>query len=50
MKPAKIVRAFYNDDDSFNCLLLRLLKRTNIILEEVYTPFPVHGLDKAIRT
>ncbi len=47
MKVSKIVRAFYNDDD----LLLsavKTIRENNYHIEEVYTPFPVHGLDKVL--
>jgi hypothetical protein len=43
----KVVQAMYNDDD----VLLGAVKEVreaNHHIEEVYTPFPVHGLDKAL--
>jgi len=43
----KVIQAMYNDDD----ILLDAVKETraaNHHIEEVYTPFPVHGLDKAM--
>jgi len=43
----KVVQAMYNDDD----ILLGAVKevrKANHHIEEVYTPFPVHGLDKAM--
>ncbi len=43
----KVVQAMYNDDD----ILLDAVKKVraaNHHIEEVYTPFPVHGLDKAL--
>lgn len=43
----KVVHAIYNDDD----ILLDAVKKTRAAhhhIEEVYTPFPVHGLDKAM--
>ena len=43
----KVVQAMYNDDD----ILLGAVKEVreaNHHIEEVYTPFPVHGLDKAM--
>ena len=43
----KIVQALYNDDD----ILMSAVKKVraaNHQIEEVYTPFPVHGLDKAM--
>lgn len=41
------VRALYNDDD---VLLdsVKKIKAEGYDIEEVYTPFPVHGLDKAL--
>jgi len=43
----KVIHAIYNDDD----VLLDAVKKTKAAhhhIEEVYTPFPVHGLDKAM--
>ena len=43
----KVVHALYDDDD----VLLSAVKisvKKNHHIEEVYTPFPVHGLDKAL--
>ena len=43
----KVVQAMYNDDD----VLLGAVKEVreaNHHIEEVYTPFPVHGLEKAL--
>ena len=43
----KVIQAMYNDDD----ILMDAVKETraaNHHIEEVYTPFPVHGLDKAM--
>lgn len=43
----KVVHAIYDDDD----VLMKAVKETreaNHHIEEVYTPFPVHGLDKAM--
>lgn len=43
----KVIQAMYNDDD----VLMDAVKETraaNHQIEEVYTPFPVHGLDKAM--
>ena len=43
----KVIQAMYNDDD----ILLDAVKEVraaNHHIEEVYTPFPVHGLDKAM--
>ncbi|MDP6922591.1 MAG: DUF3341 domain-containing protein, partial [Lutibacter sp.] len=43
----KVVQAMYNDDD----VLMDAVKKVRAAhhhIEEVYTPFPVHGLDKAM--
>ncbi|AMA48258.1 MULTISPECIES: DUF3341 domain-containing protein [Flavobacterium] len=43
----KVIHALYNDDD----VLMDAVKATRKAhhhIEEVYTPFPVHGLDKAM--
>jgi hypothetical protein len=43
----KVVQAFYNDDD----ILMNAVKKVKAAhhhIEEVYCPFPVHGLDKAM--
>lgn len=44
---SKVIQAVYNDDD----VLMHAVKQVraaNHPIEEVYTPFPVHGLDKAM--
>ncbi|MBT8187593.1 MAG: DUF3341 domain-containing protein [Croceitalea sp.] len=44
---SKVIHAVYNDDD----ILMHAVKKVraaNHHIEEVYTPFPVHGLDKAM--
>lgn len=44
---SKVVHAIYNDDD----VLMNAVKearKAHYHIEEVYTPFPVHGLDKAM--
>tara|TARA_B100000678_G_scaffold11014_1_gene8908 strand:+ start:815 stop:1339 length:525 start_codon:yes stop_codon:yes gene_type:complete len=44
---SKVLHAIYTDDD----LLMQAVKQTREAryhIEEVYTPFPVHGLDKAM--
>ena len=44
---SKIIQAMYNDDD----ILLDAVKNVRAAshhIEEVYTPFPVHGLEKAM--
>ena len=46
MKSSKVIHALYTDDD----VLLNAVKKLRAAkhaIEEVYTPFPVHGLDKA---
>jgi hypothetical protein len=43
----KVLHAIYNDDD----VLMDAVKQTRAAhhhIEEIYTPFPVHGLDKAM--
>lgn len=43
----KVIHALYNDDD----VLMDAVKKTRAAhyhIEEVFTPFPVHGLDKAM--
>ncbi len=44
---SKVIQALYTDDD----LLMHAVKKVRAEhhhIEEVYTPFPVHGLDKAM--
>ncbi|MET7029726.1 DUF3341 domain-containing protein [Sediminicola luteus] len=44
---SKVIHAFYNDDD----VLMHAVKKVKAAkyhIEEVYCPFPVHGLDKAM--
>jgi len=44
---SKIIRAIYDDDD----VLMHAVKKVKAAkhhIEEVYCPFPVHGLDKAM--
>jgi hypothetical protein len=43
----KVVQAMYNDDDILMDAVKEVLA-ANYHIEEVYTPFPVHGLDKAM--
>jgi hypothetical protein len=47
MSSHKVVYAFYTDDD---VLLdaVKTVKDADYHIEEVFTPFPVHGLDKAM--
>lgn len=43
----KVIHAYYNDDD----VLMQAVKKVRAArhhIEEVYCPFPVHGLDKAM--
>jgi|SRR6478672_6500568 len=47
MSSNKVIHAIYNDDD----ILMDAVKasrKAHHHIEEVYTPFPVHGLDKAM--
>lgn len=47
MNTTKIIYGLYaDDDDMMNGV--RALRSKNIEIAEVYTPFPVHGLDKAL--
>jgi hypothetical protein len=44
---SKVIHALYNDDDT----LMDAVRQTRAAhhhIEEIYTPFPVHGLDKAM--
>ncbi|MAC93549.1 MAG: hypothetical protein CMC01_07605 [Flavobacteriaceae bacterium] len=43
----KIVHALYDDDDVL-LSAIRTIRSEKHHIEEVYTPFPVHGLDKAM--
>ena len=47
MKNNKVIHALYTDDDVLMAAV-KAVKAKNHYIEEVYTPFPVHGLDKAI--
>lgn len=40
-------KALYTDDDIL-MKAVKMLRSENYHIEEVYTPFPVHGLDKAL--
>ena len=47
MESSKVIHAIYTDDD----VLMSAVKKVKAAkhhIEEVYTPFPVHGLDKAM--
>ena len=43
----KILHAVYDDDDKL-LDAVKKIKAANYEIEEVYTPFPVHGLDKVM--
>lgn len=43
----KILHAVYDDDDKL-MHAVKDLRAANFSIDEVYTPFPVHGLDKAL--
>lgn len=43
----KIVQALYNDDDVLMAAVKKV-RQANHHIHEIYTPFPVHGLDKAM--
>ena len=44
---SKTIHAFYDDDDIL-MLAVKRVKAAKHHIEEVYCPFPVHGLDKAM--
>nr|WP_321414530.1 DUF3341 domain-containing protein [uncultured Allomuricauda sp.] len=44
---SKVIQALYNDDDVL-MLAVKKVRAEHHHIEEVYTPFPVHGLDKAM--
>jgi hypothetical protein len=44
---SKVIHAFYDDDDVL-MLAVKKVKAAKIHIEEVFCPFPVHGLDKAM--
>lgn len=43
--PSKVIHALYTDDDVLMAAVKKV-KAAKYDIEEVYTPFPVHGLDK----
>ena len=43
----KIIHAIYDDDDVL-LNAVKELRSKKYVIEEVFTPFPVHGLDKAL--
>ena len=47
MEASKVVHAIYNDDDVLMAAVKKVKSEKHHI-EEIYTPFPVHGLDKAM--
>ncbi len=44
---SKVIHAFYDDDDVL-MLAVKKVKAAKFHIDEVYCPFPVHGLDKAM--
>ncbi|MEM6720259.1 MAG: DUF3341 domain-containing protein [Bacteroidota bacterium] len=44
---SKVIQAMYIDDDVLMSAVKKV-RQENHHIEEVYTPFPVHGLDKAM--
>jgi len=44
---SKVIQVMYDDDDVLVAAVKKVRENGNHI-EEVYTPFPVHGLDKAM--
>lgn len=47
MSSQKVIHAFYNDDEVV-LEAVKKVKAANHHIEEVFCPFPVHGLDKAM--
>ena len=47
MSTNKVIHALYNDDDVLMDAV-KTVKEANHHIEEVFTPFPVHGLDKVM--
>ncbi len=47
METSKVIHAIYNDDDVLMDAVKKV-KAERYHIEEIYTPFPVHGLDKAM--
>lgn len=47
MEASKVIHAIYTDDDVLMSAVKKV-KAKNHHIEEIYTPFPVHGLDKAM--
>ncbi len=44
---SKVIHAIYNDDDIL-MNAVKAVRKEHYHIDEVYTPFPVHGLDKAM--
>ncbi|WP_435135022.1 DUF3341 domain-containing protein [Formosa sp. A9] len=47
MESSKVIHAIYTDDDVLMSAV-KQVKAAKHHIEEIYTPFPVHGLDKAM--
>jgi hypothetical protein len=47
MEATKVIHAIYTDDDVLMSAVKKV-KAEKHHIEEIYTPFPVHGLDKAM--
>jgi hypothetical protein len=47
MEASKVIHAIYTDDDVL-VSAVKKVKAEKYHIEEVFTPFPVHGLDKAM--
>lgn len=47
METSKVIHAIYTDDDVLMSAVKKV-KAEKYHIEEIYTPFPVHGLDKAM--
>ena len=47
MSSNQVIHALYDDDDTL-LYAVKSIRDKKHHIEEVYTPFPVHGLDKAL--
>ena len=47
MGSSKVIHALYTDDDVL-LAAVKAVKDKRHHIEEIFTPFPVHGLDKAM--
>ena len=47
MSSNKVIHALYDDDDAL-LSAVKSIREKKYHIEEVYTPFPVHGLDKVL--